>query len=567
MTTLVINGKKVKVSDDFLNLSPEDQNRAVEEIAQSMGVAQSPMKAGLAKLSDMTQNPRVMPATDGPATPRYADGDPRNVATPVPPPAPYRGALAGADQLSSGLNEGIAALAGAPVDLLTGALNMGAKGVNYLAGTDIPQIENPLGGSDSIKSALDPLISDVEPQTGGQRYLRRIGREVGFGVPAAMTGAAIPGYGATAREALKPYMAASVASDVGAGLAGQTAREVAPDSPVADLIASLIGGGGTAFLASRMTPRLAASPSLEEMKAREGLAWDKVKSAPETMTDSTTVGLQGAVRAALPDSQLAAEAYPKAYGMAEKMGALKNPTIYDAEQARRMVGDRVAASPDEARVGVDMKRAIADYLSNLKPSDLQGGAADETLDALSTARRTTHQIKKAEAVTNAGMKAETRAATTGTGGNEVNATRQNVRAIFDKERDLTLSGKRSGYTPDEMAAMEKLVMGSPGSNIARLLGRMAPSSGALPLTIFGGGGASGATASLMTGNPYYAIPAIAGGVGELSKIAAEKMTKTQIAELLATIRNGGKAVGPSAARDATVKAIIQQLLGTAATAQ
>jgi hypothetical protein len=39
MTTLSINGKKVKVSDDFLSLSPEEQNKAVDEIAAAMGVA------------------------------------------------------------------------------------------------------------------------------------------------------------------------------------------------------------------------------------------------------------------------------------------------------------------------------------------------------------------------------------------------------------------------------------------------------------------------------------------------------------------------------------------------
>lgn len=41
MPTLNIEGKKVKVGDDFLNLSPEDQQRTVEEIASQMGVGAS----------------------------------------------------------------------------------------------------------------------------------------------------------------------------------------------------------------------------------------------------------------------------------------------------------------------------------------------------------------------------------------------------------------------------------------------------------------------------------------------------------------------------------------------
>ena len=71
MTTLVINGKKVKVSDDFLNLSPEEQNSTVDEIAKSLGstpnapaaVTATPkpdaMTEGLAALSGMSQNPIV----------------------------------------------------------------------------------------------------------------------------------------------------------------------------------------------------------------------------------------------------------------------------------------------------------------------------------------------------------------------------------------------------------------------------------------------------------------------------------------------------------------------------
>lgn len=41
-TTLVINGRRVTVDDTFLTLSPEEQNRTVDEIAQSLGVISQP---------------------------------------------------------------------------------------------------------------------------------------------------------------------------------------------------------------------------------------------------------------------------------------------------------------------------------------------------------------------------------------------------------------------------------------------------------------------------------------------------------------------------------------------
>ena len=158
------------------------------------------------------------------------------------------------------------------------------------------------------------------------------------------------------------------------------------------------------------------------------------------------------------------------------------------------------------------------------------------------------------------------AATTGTGGNQVNANRQNIRAIYDRERDLTKSGRRSGYTPDEMAAMARVVHGTPGSNVARALGRMAPSSGALPMAMMGYGGAGGVGMAGLTGNPVLALPAIAGGVGEISKALAGKMTQKQIDSLMATILNGGRVPGQSASRLASARAILEQMLSNAASA-
>jgi len=183
------------------------------------------------------------------------------------------------------------------------------------------------------------------------------------------------------------------------------------------------------------------------------------------------------------------------------------------------------------------------------------------------ARKGSHQAFKADEIVNKEMRGETRAATTGTGGNEVNATKQNIRTVFDRERDPTLRGKSGGYTPDEMAAMERVVMGDAKSNIARMLGRMAPSSGALPMMATGWGGAAGLASGVATGNPVMALPAIAGGIGFVGKAAAEGMTKKDIARLMTTILDGGKAPAKSAARCAAERAIVEQLLSGAAGGQ
>ena len=56
MATLTINGKRVKVDDSFLSLSPEQQNATVDEIAQSLGAQQAPEAAQAAsEMSAMTR--------------------------------------------------------------------------------------------------------------------------------------------------------------------------------------------------------------------------------------------------------------------------------------------------------------------------------------------------------------------------------------------------------------------------------------------------------------------------------------------------------------------------------
>ncbi len=453
------------------------------------------------------------------------------------------------DQSMSGVNEGLASALGLPVDAIAGGLNLGIRGINYATGAGIPQIENPVGGSESMRGAFSPFVSDVPPQTTAQRYGRRIGQEVGFGAPVAAATAAIPGVGAAARASMPSYMAASTASDIGAGIGGQTAQEIAPGNPWADLAGSLIGGIGAGGAAMLATPKYAPTPSLDDVRAQADRLWNDVRANPATLTDQATQGLSSAIDGALPTSQMAPVAYPQAFKMADTAKSLRNPSIYDVEETRRIIGDAVAGDPKEARVGVQMKDAISEYLDGLKSSDVAGDASG-VVDDLKAARDASARGYRASEATNSEMKGQSRAATSGTGGNEVNATRQNIRAIFDRERDLTKRGKRSGYTPDEMKAMEKVVFGSGASNTARLLGRMSPTSGALPMMATGWGGAGGLGAAAATGNPLALAPAIAGGVGAVAKGVGESLTRKHIEDLLRTILSGGR-LSPSDARVAS----------------
>jgi hypothetical protein len=485
------------------------------------------------------------------------------------------GIMGGVEQLGAGLNEGIAGFAGAPVDMATALLtrqrpqftdttdyaNFDGKVTAAPAGMT-PGIEAPFMGSGMTTDIMDPLISDRAPGGMAERYLRRGGQELGFGIPAAMTGAAIPGFGAPARANMPVYMATSAAGDVGAAIGGQTAQELAPGNQTLDFLASVLGGVGAGYGASRLTPETVPVQSLDDLKQGNASDWAKVKASPDTLDPAASARLSPELAAMLQKKRATnPNLFPRANATVDDIAALPPKSLYEVEEARRLAGRNVAANADEAEIGVQMKKTIEEYLSSLGPNDVRGVADPEaTIDLMRKARKDSHQVFKAEEITNKEMRGETRAATTGTGGNEVNATKQNIRTVFDRERDPTLRGKSGGYTPDEMAAMERVVMGTPAQNLARLVGRMAPTSGALPMMATGWGGAAGLAGGLSTGNPLMAIPALAGGLGFIGKAAVENMTQREIDRLIATITNGGKAPAQSAARAAANRAVLMQLV-------
>jgi hypothetical protein len=148
--------------------------------------------------------------------------------------------------------------------------------------------------------------------------------------------------------------------------------------------------------------------------------------------------------------------------------------------------------------------------------------------ALTQARALWSQLAKANTVTGAVDSAALRAASTGTGGNIDNATRQNLRRVYENGR---------GFTPDENDALLTAVRGTPGQNALRLVGRLAPTgvvSGGIGASIgAGAGSALGGPAGAAVGS--FAVPA----VGQAAKMTADRMTGNNVQNLLDIIMAGG----------------------------
>lgn len=423
-----------------------------------------------------------------------------------------RGSTNLVEQVGTGTSEGIANMAGLPVDAMTGALNWG------MGRLGMDPIQNPVGGSESIKGLLDPFMSDVPPQSMPQRIGRRVGQDVGSGAVAAP----LAGIGSLGG------LGTNAGADVASGLAGGATSEMT-DNPAINAIVSLLAGGSVIGGAHAMRPGPQA-PTVPELKAKAGRLYGQVDDSDFRLTREQLQELQGNVSARMYDEGMdppldarAARGVNRVYEIGNRTPE-GTPSLSEIEDARRFISRKVVPSPepDEKALGMAQKDEIDKYIKGLATAP---DAADD-VKALVDARETTRRYKGAEALDQTFDSAKLRADSTGMGGNDINAIRQNIRKILESKTES------ARYTAAEKAEMRSIIEGKGGANVARWLGGFAPQRGMLP----GAAALGQMTAVGATGNALYAAPAT---IGMVAQIVGEQLTKKQVANLSAMIRNGG----------------------------
>ena len=227
------------------NLSDEDYARFHAGLAPNKpasapsGADDKPASRGWG-LSDIVQNPDALKAAQPVAAPAVA---------PSTPPVGKTGILA---NMGAGSSDAVAGALGAPVDLMTGALNLIPRGINAATGSNIPTIQRPVGGSDWWKSAEGVIGADprnVVPADASEQSARAAGAGMASMVlpwGAARSLPAVAGIPGAIQEALGSGSAAKAAAvGLGAGTGGQAAENAVPEpyKPLANMAGQLVGGG------------------------------------------------------------------------------------------------------------------------------------------------------------------------------------------------------------------------------------------------------------------------------------------------------------------------------------
>jgi hypothetical protein len=293
-----------------------------------------------------------------------------------PPPKKTTPATAGSivGNFGAGLSEGAIDTLGVPVDATAWLMNKGIQAVNSATGSTIPTIDNPVGGSQSIKQAFGAVDPRMNPEsTVAQTPAESIARGIGSGVSSALVPeAGVVGLGKTGLANAYPMAAKALESAFGSGSSGaQTATNAAigglsggtgegaaavvpePLQPVARLAGNLVGGVAGAGLAEAPTlaregasairdyaaPFQGDANSPQKLALAQRLFVKGVADRNQALENSRTNGDTGVGGVPLTSYQSIGD---RGIGSMEREAETANPAPFNERRAQQ----------NEARVGV-----------------------------------------------------------------------------------------------------------------------------------------------------------------------------------------------------------------------
>jgi hypothetical protein len=376
-------------------------------------------------------------------------------------------------------------------------------------------------GSESLQRGLESVTGPLhKPQTTAGEFAQTAGEFA----PGLLGG----GEGLMARLA-KQVAAPAIASET----AGQATKGTAAE-PYAR-VAGAVAGGGLASALSKA--KAAAAPTVEELKDAARAQYqhpdvkavqinpDAVTALRNTIKTDLESGANSGFRAANEKKTFSAidELANPAQSSARVAG---NPvTIDDLDSVRKVLGrvskekDAMGAATSDAAAASRAMGHIDDFLTNLKQPHLVAGDASKAVPILQEARGNWGAAKRAEEIQTKLENARIQAASTYGGGNINNASRQALRPMLKNN-----AAKAVGYSDAEKEALSQAVEGTKVGNLARLVGKLAPSGGVKGL----------AHVALASGTGGASIPLTLASEG--MKLIGDASTKRSIRKLEQILR-------------------------------
>jgi hypothetical protein len=310
-----------------------------------------------------------------------------------------------------------------------------------------------------------------------------------------------------------------------AGLPGTLAAGAAGGAMTADpghqIEGGLLGAGaggalhGLGGLVTKLGTSREVAPTIDALKNQAREAYQVFDDSGHMVAAPAYNNLVTGIKDTLTNEGLDATLHPNATAAYNRLAGEQGNkvTFQGMDILRKIAGDVGSAAitnPADARMGYFLKSGIDDFMGGLKPEDLvpgQGaGDPNAAVEALNRGRDLWSRAAQASTIQDAIDKAAIKASGYSQSGDE-NA----LRAQF---RQLALNDRASArLAPAVQEAVNRVAAGTPGGNLARTLGKLAPRGPVSTLGAIGTGAATG------TG------PVIPMLVGEAAKYAATRGTR------------------------------------------
>lgn len=276
-----------------------------------------------------------------------------------------------------------------------------------------------------------------------------------------------------------------------------------------------------------------AAPSIEQLKSQGRSIYNRIDQLGAQVSpnsfDSFVDGLDSQLRNSGFDKGLHPKANAVINRLSDEKGTIKSLSEIDT---LRKVAQAASQSlePDDKRIGGIILNSFDNYLDGLKNNDFIGTSFSGVGKEYKEARRLWGKARRSEDIMTAVNKAKDQAS-----GFE-NGLRVQFRSILNSKK------KSKFFNQDEIAAMKKVVRGTPIANTAKFLGKFGISeqqaTSMLGASIGVGGGAS--LGSLVGGTAGAGVGAVVvPAVGQVSKNLAQKLTKNN-ANLADLVIRAGK---------------------------
>jgi hypothetical protein len=498
MGTLTINGRKVKVDDSFARLSPEDQQRTVEEIAAQMQQSAPPASPGITqlqgKVSDLPsrqpQPPRLLAPDLMTSTAATVNG----LVNSVPFLQNISDAVIGTGaQLTGG-------------DYGQTVQGLQAKREQIAQSAPIARTLGELGGAIAIPVGIGATKAGASAL--GMAADQTLGRNV---VNSGLAMAGLSGLNSFSQG----NQGGEVLGDMAIGAAGGALAPMA--GAAVQKAGSGIANAVTGAAQRRLTNEaIKGAPNATDLKSAASALFESSKAGQAAVRPDVfarfAANLVSKAKSSEIDELLDGEAlaaYRKMVTMAQEAmdgGGVSLARLHNLRQiAQDVVGS--ATKDRTKRFAGDIVNGLDDLITRLKPDQMVGGnkeAANALMEGISTWSR----AKKLSVIEEALYQAQ----------NQASGLENGLRIQF---RALLKPDKRKQFTKAEIEAIEQIANGTTLSNAARLIGKFGFGSGSASNML---GGTIGFGAGSMTPlGPLGGI--LAAGVGSGARKLSEKMTE------------------------------------------